>query len=495
MSAAVGARQLLLLCAGFPRSGSTWLFNVMRIALLQAKVPIYASWIEDYEAANPAPVHLVKVHDVCPLLDEADAVFVSTRDLRDVAASRRLFDPLSDDPDAVVDYFHLRLHHHGQYERRAHHHVVYEQMVADKPGHIARILAALGIDGDPDAIDRAVEALTVRDVSDDGRYDRNNLLLQNHVRHGGVGYYAEHLTPASVAMIERHFGGWLADHGYVTRTSAPAAPLGAFVLPRASSRPALVDLSMDERLCRMIRDDERGIIYYWTPKCGCVNFLANIFRSMGRIPDDALRRSTSTHLPDLVAEVRTDHLRRFPVTIDHLRSGRYRQVKLVRSSYRRIASAYFMLERQRQAIREYARNDARYREKLLYFPDLDYPTFLACLRSPYHETDYTRQVRYHCARMSHPEIDPLFEIVQLENSTDWFEAFGREHFGADGFRFDFRGIGEVLERQAYHNPTGGTATSDDALYEDAETLDLFHELYAGDVVRHGYELRQSTLAI
>jgi hypothetical protein len=213
----------ILLCAGFPRSGSTWLFNGMRLALEQAGVPHYAAWIVDYDAADPAPVHVVKVHDVDPLLARASGVFVSSRDLRDVIASLRLNDWIADDPAAVVDYRHLRLHHHGQYERRASHRVVYEQVRADKPGHLATLLAVLGVPGDAGRLHRAIEALTVAEVSDDGRYDRKNLLLQNHIRNGGAGYYRDVLSPRTIAAIERHFGGWLCDHGYqVPELAAPA---------------------------------------------------------------------------------------------------------------------------------------------------------------------------------------------------------------------------------------------------------------------------------
>lgn len=191
----------------------------MRISLQRAGVPVYAAWIDDYDPENPSPVHLVKIHDRSQLLDRADAIFVSTRDLRDVAASQALHDPSTDDPDLVVDNLHERLFHHGPYERHAHYHLVYETMMRDKPRHIGEVLAKLGIKGDPQAIHDAVEALQVRKPSADGRYDTTNLLLVGHVRHGGTGYYREHLSQDSTSAIERHFGAWLADHGYEVDSS------------------------------------------------------------------------------------------------------------------------------------------------------------------------------------------------------------------------------------------------------------------------------------
>ncbi|MEM9155856.1 MAG: hypothetical protein AAGB13_12620, partial [Cyanobacteria bacterium P01_F01_bin.33] len=79
----------VILCAGMKRSGSTWLYNVLRVLLQEhTTYQVYGAWVSDYDAKNLAPIHLIKVHGFnSQLLDYSDLVFTSRRDIRDVIAS------------------------------------------------------------------------------------------------------------------------------------------------------------------------------------------------------------------------------------------------------------------------------------------------------------------------------------------------------------------------------------------------------------------------
>ena len=76
----------LILCAGIPRSGSTWLYNAARMLAshpARGDHPVYGAWIEHYDPSNPARVHVVKVHEPDEKLAwRASAVLTSRRDLR-----------------------------------------------------------------------------------------------------------------------------------------------------------------------------------------------------------------------------------------------------------------------------------------------------------------------------------------------------------------------------------------------------------------------------
>ena len=50
----------LILSAGIPRSGSTWLYNAARLLLSAGgQDSLEAAWIEDYDRESPAALHLV----------------------------------------------------------------------------------------------------------------------------------------------------------------------------------------------------------------------------------------------------------------------------------------------------------------------------------------------------------------------------------------------------------------------------------------------------
>jgi len=54
-----------VLCAGIPRSGSTWLYNAARLLLAHAAGParVYGAWVEQYDPSHPEPWHVVKAHE------------------------------------------------------------------------------------------------------------------------------------------------------------------------------------------------------------------------------------------------------------------------------------------------------------------------------------------------------------------------------------------------------------------------------------------------
>lgn len=91
----------VVICAGPERSGSTWLYNAIRLLHLKAKVPCDSYWLsrlsrenlEERLRAKPAAVVLVKTHEwfehYPDFIHMAKHVFLTHRDLRGVVASYR----------------------------------------------------------------------------------------------------------------------------------------------------------------------------------------------------------------------------------------------------------------------------------------------------------------------------------------------------------------------------------------------------------------------
>ena len=94
-------RNHVVICAGPERSGSTWLYNAVRLLHLKAKVPCDSYWIgqlnreklEERLRAQPLAVVLVKTHEwfanYPEFIDMAKHIFLTHRDLRGVVASYR----------------------------------------------------------------------------------------------------------------------------------------------------------------------------------------------------------------------------------------------------------------------------------------------------------------------------------------------------------------------------------------------------------------------
>ncbi len=121
----------LILSAGISRSGSTWLYNAARLLLSHdGAAKVAGAWIEDYDADDPAPVHLVKLHDPDAMLAEkADLVLTGRRDLRDIAASIQRMKWV-DSEEALLAFLDAVVAQHDFWSPRAQYEMVYEAMIA-----------------------------------------------------------------------------------------------------------------------------------------------------------------------------------------------------------------------------------------------------------------------------------------------------------------------------------------------------------------------------
>lgn len=80
--------QRTILITGVPRSGSTWQYNVVRLALEQAGHTVYGAWKPDYDVYNKSEYHIIKIHGYdAELAKKAWQIFTSIRNPFDIVTS------------------------------------------------------------------------------------------------------------------------------------------------------------------------------------------------------------------------------------------------------------------------------------------------------------------------------------------------------------------------------------------------------------------------
>ncbi len=219
---------MVYLCAGMVRSGSTWLFNTVRMILTHAEVPDFVSgYAPDREKLLQHQNALMKYHLYrTDLKEHANVILTSHRDPRDVAASAvRQFKeevPLHQLEVWITAY--LRWAQVADYDLR------YEDLLVDRLGEVRKIARVLRLP--PDVVDRlpyekileCVEGEKFGHRASEGPdHDAVNLLHKGHITDGRHGSWEGTLSPAYVAEIERKFRGWMSLHGYL----AHEEPVGA----------------------------------------------------------------------------------------------------------------------------------------------------------------------------------------------------------------------------------------------------------------------------
>jgi len=240
----------LVVCAGMYRSGSTWLYNTVRLALLKAGFSVYADTESKYDAKGEADWHVVKTHVFREdLRKKAGLVIMTKRDLRDVAASAIRVGKIKHKD--IIPFLNTTVARYDQWRRFASLTLAYEDIHKDKIEATSAVMQHLGlavrgnakvriltsllrtpksklaVEGSAKvkgvcitglclatAVSKAVEALKPPPKTA-STYDPITLLTPGHITDGGVGTYLKTLTKKQANDICCAFSDWL-DTYYVT---------------------------------------------------------------------------------------------------------------------------------------------------------------------------------------------------------------------------------------------------------------------------------------
>lgn len=206
----------IILIAGVPRSGSTWLYNVARM-LLERVGPVHGYWIDDYREAGSPPTPddgtlLIKLHEFeQPLADAADVVLTSRRDLVEIAASadRLGWAKTDDELTAFIDGVVWK---HEAWRAVSAYELAFERLARDAESEVLAIAEIIGVQITPaDAEAIARQVASQRFDGDKGTYDPRTLL---HPRHIARAPHALHNSQA--ALIRDRFARWQRTYGYQT---------------------------------------------------------------------------------------------------------------------------------------------------------------------------------------------------------------------------------------------------------------------------------------
>lgn len=209
----------LIVCAGMHRSGSTWLYNAVRLIIASQGLPVYGCFSSNYRQDDGRPVHVVKTHAFSPgLKGLADCIFTTRRDLRDVAASAVRMQLCRHDPSHVVEYL-IRIveQDYVPWMQFSDFELPYEEMVRDETHFIEVLGLFLGATVSGEDIRGRIEALGP---------GAESLLHEGHITRREPGTFAEVLPPETIHAVEKAFRGWQAQRGYSQTPDPRQTPCG-----------------------------------------------------------------------------------------------------------------------------------------------------------------------------------------------------------------------------------------------------------------------------
>lgn len=186
----------IILVAGVPRSGSTWVFNAARLLLTHAGRDLQAAWVADYRPDHPAPTHLVKAHRRVEVTFEPELVLTTRRPTAACLASLVRMGWLADTPEAIRERWRQHRALYDYWQARSHLEIAYDEIVGAPQRaleDLAGVLALVPSEQDLKGIAKALEDMR---APRGGAYDPETLL---HPRHRGSG--ATSRSPEEILRI------------------------------------------------------------------------------------------------------------------------------------------------------------------------------------------------------------------------------------------------------------------------------------------------------
>ncbi len=215
-------KKRIILSNGMLRSGSTWLYNAMRI-ILEKNIPedkLAVGWMGYLKEEDYKETTLLKIHSHKRFIRFfANQTFYSYRDIRDVIASRRRIWGTGVSARFVKHLMKQARH----LESRAVYVMRYEDMIVDdnKMGILQEIEKALGYTGtDLQSVLDELNGLTCPKTLPAGQaHDNKTLLHENHITNGRAMSFEEDLTPDEIKLIQDVDPEWFTSRGYKLVTS------------------------------------------------------------------------------------------------------------------------------------------------------------------------------------------------------------------------------------------------------------------------------------
>ncbi|MEX6632496.1 sulfotransferase family protein [Hyphococcus lacteus] len=170
----------LIAIAGVPRSGTTWLYNAVRLIHDRAGRSIYGAWCADYDPNTSASRHLIKVHKPEQLHAHPEITFATNRDVAESLASLVRMGWLADEEvaikNAATNHQRLRLY----WEERADYIAQYEEVTKQPLTVIEGLCSRLEILLEKSMSEAIAHELAMMQSPKSGNYDPVTLLHPGH---------------------------------------------------------------------------------------------------------------------------------------------------------------------------------------------------------------------------------------------------------------------------------------------------------------------------
>lgn len=210
-----------ILVSGIPRSGSTRLYNIIRLILLQKNSwnDLYCCWHDHFDLQKQRKHNIIKLHYFDQkFCDWADFIFTTKRDLRDVAASSLEFNQHRgrvSDNEVLLTFLHAVMTMYELWKEYSDYEVIYEQIPKFGLRDIMNLTEILEIEN----VNYGHVMSGLEDIKNSSKslatdYDWNTLMNSYHISERTHLPFSIRLGEERTNLVNEACGSWLVENGY-----------------------------------------------------------------------------------------------------------------------------------------------------------------------------------------------------------------------------------------------------------------------------------------
>jgi len=200
----------VIFSAGMARSGSTLLFNLLRLSLEAVKQDYSSGWIGDYSKIEPKQNVLIKTHELNQRrIELSDYTAYSYRDIRESLVSWKQKNK-SEPPIHLAQFW---LDQYRIAKDSANYIVSYENLTQKREQVLLQIAADLQLDIDTDVVLEQIPNASDASQKSSG-FSSETLLHHNHFTGTKPNQWKTDLSEEMISFLKENCQWWFKDTGY-----------------------------------------------------------------------------------------------------------------------------------------------------------------------------------------------------------------------------------------------------------------------------------------
>jgi len=170
-----------IIVASVPRSGGTWVYNIIRGIFEVQKISYASGWVADFDGPSDVEYHVIKLHQPDELNCKAWKVITNHRPLEQRVASLIRMNWVDNSDDGIRDAIQHQANLYKFWDEKSDLEVQFQRIKTDPRGIISDIASLFGIELSDEAVSKVLSYVKGLKIPAEKPYDPVSLFHPRHI--------------------------------------------------------------------------------------------------------------------------------------------------------------------------------------------------------------------------------------------------------------------------------------------------------------------------